>query len=47
MDTAIDDAAAGAEFLTRSRDRILAEIRKVIVGQDAVIDLVLTALFTG
>ena len=34
----------GAEFLTRSRDRILAELRKVIVGQDAVIDLVLTAL---
>ena len=47
MDTATKDAEAGAEFLTRSRDRILAELRKVIVGQDAVIDLVLTALFTG
>ena len=29
------------------RARILAELRKVIVGQDAVIDQVLTALFTG
>ncbi len=29
------------------RERILAEIRKVIVGQDAVIDQVLIALFTG
>ena len=47
MDIATKDAEAGAEFLTRSRDRILAELRKVIVGQDAVIDLVLTALFTG
>ncbi len=47
MDAAITDAVAGAEFLTQSRDRILAELRKVIVGQDAAIDLVLTALFTG
>ena len=47
MDTATSDAAAGAERLPQSRDRILAELRKVIVGQDAVIDLVLTALFTG
>ena len=47
MDAATQDAAAGAEFLNRSRDRILAELRTVIVGQDAVIDLVLTALFTG
>ncbi len=47
MDTATTNAEASAEFLTRSRDRILAELRKVIVGQDAVIDLVLTALFTG
>ena len=46
MDIATKDAAAGAERLTRSRDRILTELRKVIVGQDAVIDLVLTALFT-
>ena len=47
MDAATQDAAAGAESLTQSRDRILAELRKVIVGQDAVIELVLTALFTG
>ena len=47
MDAVTQDAAAGAEFLNRSRNRILAELRKVIVGQDAVIDLVLTALFTG
>ena len=31
----------------RGREQILAELRKVIVGQDDVIDLVLTALFTG
>ena len=47
MDATARDAAEGAERLTQSRDRILAELRKVIVGQDAVIDLVLTALFTG
>ncbi len=47
MDAATNDTVAGAELLTQSRDRILAELRKVIVGQDAAIDLVLTALFTG
>ena len=47
MDTAITDAAAGAERLVASRERVLAELRKAIIGQDAVIDLVLTALFTG
>jgi MoxR-like ATPase len=36
-----------AERVADGRDRILAEIRKVIVGQDAVIDQVLMALFTG
>ena len=38
------------ELVTRvvqGRDRILGELRKVIVGQDDVIDLVLTALYTG
>ena len=40
-------AAAGARDLARSRDRILGELRRVIVGQDEAIDLVLTALFTG
>ena len=41
------DIAAVAERVARGRERILAEIRKVIVGQDAVIDQVLIALFTG
>src|SRR5947208_3253788 len=39
--------AAVAERVALGRDRVLAEIRKVIVGQDAVIDQVLMALFTG
>jgi MoxR-like ATPase len=41
------DIAAVAERVSQGRERILAEIRKVIVGQDAVIDQVLMALFTG
>ncbi|MCL4812951.1 MAG: MoxR family ATPase [Vicinamibacteraceae bacterium] len=36
-----------AERVAQGRLRILSEVRKVIVGQDEVIDLVLTALFTG
>ncbi len=36
-----------AERVADGRARILAEIRTVIVGQDAVIDQVLMALFTG
>src|SRR5436309_4095975 len=40
-------AAAVAERVTTGRERILAEIRKVIVGQDDVIDQVLIAIFTG
>ena len=36
-----------AERVQQGRDRILAELRKVIVGQDEVVDEVLTALFTG
>ena len=36
-----------ADRVAEGRDRILAEIRKVIVGQDAVIDQLLMALFTG
>jgi MoxR-like ATPase len=43
-DTGIAEAA---EHVARGRERILAEIRKVIVGQDEVIDQVLMALFTG
>jgi MoxR-like ATPase len=47
MNTAMADAAADAEQLAASRQRVLDELRKAVVGQDAVIDLVLTALFTG
>src|ERR1700754_781034 len=36
-----------AERVADGRQRILGEIRKVIVGQDTVIDQVLIALFTG
>ena len=36
-----------AERVAEGRQRILGEIRKVIVGQDTVIDQVLMALFTG
>ena len=42
-----NDIAAVAERVALGRERILAEIRKVIVGQDDVIDQVLMALFTG
>jgi MoxR-like ATPase len=41
------ELTAVAQRVAAGRDRILAEIRKVIVGQDAVIDQVLMALFTG
>ena len=41
------DIASVAERVARGRERVLAEIRKVIVGQDEVIDQVLMALFTG
>ena len=40
-------ATLGAEKVAEGRERILAELRKVIVGQDDVIDQVLVALFTG
>jgi MoxR-like ATPase len=36
-----------ADRVSDGRERILAELRKVIVGQDEVIEQVLTALFTG
>ena len=42
-----NDIAAIAERVALGRERILGEIRKVIVGQDEVIDQVLMALFTG
>ena len=47
MHTTQTDIAAVAERVAAGRERILAEIRKVIVGQDTVIDEVLMALFTG
>ncbi len=47
MHRATTDIAALAERVSQGRERILAEIRKVIVGQDEVIDQVLMALFTG
>ena len=40
-------AAEVAERVTGGREKILTELRKVIVGQDDVVELVLTALFTG
>ncbi len=40
-------AEAPAERVREGRARILTELRKVIVGQDDVIDLVLTALLAG
>jgi MoxR-like ATPase len=43
----VEDIAAVAERVAIDRERILTEIRKVIVGQDQVIDQVLIALFTG
>jgi len=36
-----------AAAIAEARDRILHELRKVIVGQDEVVDQVLVALFTG
>ena len=45
--TTTTDIAAIAERVALGRERILGEIRKVIVGQDEVIDQVLMALFTG
>jgi MoxR-like ATPase len=41
------DIADAAERVARARAQILGEIRKVVVGQDDVIEQVLVALFTG
>jgi MoxR-like ATPase len=41
------DVVVGAERVAEGRERILAELRKVIVGQDDVVEQVLVALFTG
>ncbi len=47
MESTVADAAAEVERLAESRRQILGELRKVIVGQDEAIDLVLMALFPG
>jgi MoxR-like ATPase len=47
LDGVFRTAAVGADQVSAGRDRILAELRKVIVGQDDVVDQVLIALFTG
>jgi len=49
MDGTVDTATAQnfAERVMAGRSRILTELRKVIVGQDDVVDEVLIALFTG
>src|SRR6476620_249107 len=41
------DVATTAERVAEGRAQILAELRKVIVGQDEVVEQVLIALFTG
>ena len=45
MDSSV--ATASAEKVAEGRERILSELRKVIVGQDEVVEQVLIALFTG
>ena len=45
MDSSV--AIVSAEKVAEGRARILNELRKVIVGQDEVVEQVLTALFTG
>ena len=47
MDRASQAATVSADRVAEGRERILAELRKVIVGQDDVIEQVLIALFTG
>lgn len=48
MDTEREGGSAGlVDRVAQGRERILSELRKVIVGQDEVIELVLVALYTG
>ena len=47
MDPESNVGLSGVERVAEGRARILAELRKVIVGQDEVVDQVLIALFTG
>ena len=43
----MDAVTLSTEQVAAGRDRILTELRKIIVGQDDVVDQVLIALFTG
>ena len=43
----MDAVSVSAERVAEGRERILSELRKVIVGQDEVVEQVLLALFTG
>jgi len=47
MSTMETDLAGVADKVADGRARILTELRKVIVGQDEVVDQILIALFTG
>ncbi|MEQ1574819.1 MAG: AAA family ATPase [Vicinamibacterales bacterium] len=47
MDLVTEPVANFAERVQAGRARILAELRRVIVGQDEVVDQVLIAIFTG
>jgi MoxR-like ATPase len=47
MDGSVEAAERLAESVADGRERILAELRKCIVGQDEVVEQVLMALFTG
>jgi MoxR-like ATPase len=42
-----DAVSTGVERVAEGRDRILTELRKVIVGQDEIVEQVLIGLFTG
>ena len=42
-----DQARALVARVAESRNRVLTELRKVVVGQEASVDLVLAALFSG
>jgi MoxR-like ATPase len=47
LDTTFNSSAVSADRVAEGRQRILTELRKVIVGQDDVVEHVLIALFTG
>jgi MoxR-like ATPase len=47
LDNAAKPSFVSVEQVAEGRQRILSEIRKVIVGQDDIIEQVLVALFTG